>query len=164
MDIDRNSNADLCGSVEQTGLPDESLDLVICTQVLEHSLDPGKGLQEIFRILRPGGYLIASAPHIWFYHPHPSDNWRFTQEGLTRLITAAGLEPKKLLSQGGSALSYFQIVNFLLFGIFGKLGMPFYMINNLAGKFADYLFTDSLFCMNFAILARKPPQPVGRAG
>src|SRR6266568_4042475 len=65
MDIDRNSNADLCGSVEQTGLPDESLDLVICTQVLEHSLDPGKGLQEIFRILRPGGYLIASAPHIW---------------------------------------------------------------------------------------------------
>jgi SAM-dependent methyltransferase len=156
MDIDDDASPDYVGRIEYTGLPNSSADLVICTQVLEHSLDPGEGLQEIFRILRPRGYLVASAPHIWFYHPHPTDNWRFTQEGLTRIVTAAGFEPRKLLSQGGSVMALFQIVNFLLFGITGKLGTPLYAINNLIGKIADRLLANPLFCLNFAILARKP--------
>jgi SAM-dependent methyltransferase len=156
MDVDPKTSPDLIGSVEEIRLSDESIDLVICTQVLEHSLDPATGLQEIFRILRPGGYLIASAPHIWFYHPHPSDNWRFTQEGLTRIVATAGLVPRKLLSQGGSVLSYFQIVNFLLFGLLGKRGGPVYAISNVIGKIGDRCFRNSLFCLNFAILAQKP--------
>jgi SAM-dependent methyltransferase len=156
MDIDDTTRPDYVGSIEYIGLPNSSADLVICTQVLEHSLDPGKGLQEIFRILRSGGYLVASAPHIWFYHPHPSDNWRFTQEGLTRIINAAGFAPRKLLSQGGSVMALFQIANFLLFGTTGKFGAPLYVINNLIGKIGDRLLANALFCLNFAILARKP--------
>jgi SAM-dependent methyltransferase len=155
MDIDPDSAADYQGTIEETGLPDQSIDLAICTQVLEHSIDPGQGLREICRILRPGGYLIASAPHIWFYHPHPSDNWRFTQEGLPRLVAACGLEPIRLLAQGGSVLSYFQIVNFLLFGLVGKLAAPVYAVTNVIGKLGDNLLTNSLFCHNFAVLARK---------
>jgi SAM-dependent methyltransferase len=156
LDIDAHSGADFVGAIEATGLPDGFADLVVCTQVLEHSLDPTRGLGEMFRILRPGRYLIATAPHIWFYHPHPSDNWRFTQEGLTRLVGGAGFEPLKLLSQGGSALSYFQIKNFLLYGVAGKVGAPVYVINNVLGKLADRLFQNDLFCLNFALLARKP--------
>ena len=129
---------------------------MLCTQVLEHSDDPDRGIKSIFRILRPGGHLIVSAPHIWFYHPHPSDNWRFTQEGLTRLVVRRGFEPLRLISQGGSALSYFQIVNFLVYGIAGRFGAPLFAVNNLIGRFADNLFRNDLFCLNFAILARKP--------
>lgn len=157
LDIDADSSPDFVGSVEATGLPDGFADLVLCTQVLEHSLNPERGATEIRRILRAGGHLIASAPHIWFYHPHPSDNWRFTQEGLTRLVATAGLEPVKLLSQGGSALSFFQIVNFLAYALLGRAGAPVYAINNALGRTADRLFQNSLFCLNFAILARKPP-------
>jgi SAM-dependent methyltransferase len=156
LDIDADSSPDFVRSVEATGLPDGFADLVLCTQVLEHSLNPERGVKEIHRILRAGGHLIASAPHVWFYHPHPSDNWRFTQEGLTRLMSGAGLQPIRLLSQGGSALSYFQIVNFFLYALFGKFGAPAYAANNLMGRLADRLFQNSLFCMNFAILARKP--------
>jgi SAM-dependent methyltransferase len=156
LDLDNNTSPDYVGSVENTGLPDASVDLVICTQVLEHCLNPSDGLREIFRILRPKGYLIASAPHVWFYHPHPTDNWRFTQEGIVRLVSAPGLRPKMLLSQGGSILAYFQIVNFLLFGILGKAGAPFYAINNILGVVGDKLLANTLFCLNFAILASKP--------
>jgi len=155
MDISLDGAADFQGTIEETGLPDRSIDLAICTQVLEHSIDPGQGLREICRILRPGGYLIVTAPHIWFYHPHPSDNWRFTQEGLPRLVAACGFEPMRLLAQGGSVLSYFQIVNFLLFGLAGKLAAPVYAINNVIGKWGDNLLTNRLFCLNFAVLARK---------
>jgi len=156
MDIDNTTSADYIGKVEQSGLPGASVDLVICTQVLEHSLDPRSGLQEIFRILRSGGYLVASAPHVSFYHPHPTDNWRFTQEGLARMVVDAGLEPRRLLSQGGSVMAFFQILNFLVFGSAGKLGSPLFALNNIIGKIADKLLANSLFCLNFAILARKP--------
>ena len=156
LDIDERSAPDFIGAVEQTGLPGSEFDLVLCTQVLEHANNPAIGMNEIFRILRPGGYLVATAPHVWFYHPHPSDNWRFTQEGLTRLVAGAGFVPMRLLSQGGSVLSYFQIVNFLIFGLMGKLAAPLYALNNLAGKMGDRLFYNSLFCLNFALLAQKP--------
>jgi SAM-dependent methyltransferase len=156
LDINDANSPDYTGTIEDTGLPDGSVDLIICTQVLEHSLDPRKGLQEISRILRSKGHLIASAPHVWFYHPHPTDNWRFTQEGLTRLVATAGLEARSLLSQGGSVMALFQIVNFLLFGVLGKLGSVLYLINNVVGKLGDRLFANPLFCLNFAILARKP--------
>lgn len=156
MDIDDTASPDYVGQIEHTELTDSFAELVICTQVLEHSLDPDKGLEEIFRILRPGGYLIASAPHIWFYHPHPTDNWRFTQEGLTRIVNAAGFEATRLLSQGGSVMALFQIFNFLLFGTTGKLGTPLYVINNFIGTIADRLLANPLFCLNFAVLARKP--------
>jgi SAM-dependent methyltransferase len=156
MDIDNASKPDVIGAVEDTKLPEASLDLILCTQVLEHANRPDLGVQEIFRILRPGGYLIATAPHVWFYHPHPSDNWRFTQEGLTRLVRSAGLEPLRLLSQGGAVLSYFQIMNFLMFGILGHAGAPVYAISNGIGKLGDRLFQNNLFCLNFALLARKP--------
>jgi SAM-dependent methyltransferase len=157
IDIDAETSPNYIGSIEETGLPDACVSLVICTQVLEHLIDPGRGLKEIFRILVPGGHLIASAPHVWFYHPHPSDNWRFTQEGLVRLVVAAGFEPQKLLSQGGgSVLSYFQIVNFLLFGAIGRFGAGIYALNNMAARLGDRLIRNDLFCINFALLARKP--------
>jgi SAM-dependent methyltransferase len=156
LDISNESAPDFVGTVEDTRLPDGFADLVLCTQVLEHSLDPERGLRDINRILRPGGHLIVTAPHIWFYHPHPTDNWRFTQEGLIRLAMRAGFEPRRLLSQGGSALSFFQIGNFLLYGAVGNLGAPAYLVSNVVGRLADRLVRNNLFCLNFALLARKP--------
>jgi SAM-dependent methyltransferase len=156
LDVATDTGPDFVGTVEETGLPDAFADLVLCTQVLEHSLDFERGMREIHRILRPGGYLIATVPHVWFYHPHPSDNWRFTQEGLVRLAERTHFQPIRLLSQGGSALSFFQIGNFLLYGAVGKLGAPVYFVNNLIGSLADRAIKNTLFCLNFALLARTP--------
>ena len=68
----------------------------------------------------------------------------------------AGFEPGRLLSQGGSALSFFQIGNFLLYGAVGNLGAPAYLVSNVVGRMADRLVRNNLFCLNFALLARKP--------
>jgi ubiquinone/menaquinone biosynthesis C-methylase UbiE len=43
------------GNVEQIPFPDESLDLVISTASLHHWTNPGKVLNEIHRVLKPGG-------------------------------------------------------------------------------------------------------------
>lgn len=52
----------IVGDVENIPLKSESCDVVICTQVMEHLLKPGKMVQELFRILKPSGVLIGSVP------------------------------------------------------------------------------------------------------
>jgi len=52
------------GSIDRTGLPSASCDLVVCTETLEHLFPPDftAGLTEIARVLRPGGRFVATLP------------------------------------------------------------------------------------------------------
>ena len=70
---------------------DASFDTVLCLQVLEHVPRPWRLLDEIARVLRPGGALVLTAPHIWGLHEEPRDYYRFTPFGLRHLSDAAGL-------------------------------------------------------------------------
>jgi SAM-dependent methyltransferase len=42
--------------------PDNSFDLMIAAEVLEHLISPEKVISEIYRVLKPGGVLIGSVP------------------------------------------------------------------------------------------------------
>lgn len=53
--------ADLVMNIEETDLPDGSVDVVICVHVLEH-VDDTKALREIHRILSPGGIALLMVP------------------------------------------------------------------------------------------------------
>lgn len=50
---------------------DASFDAILCTEVLEHVPDPVHAIKEMYRILRPGGYLILTAPLGSFLHQTP---------------------------------------------------------------------------------------------
>lgn len=52
-------------------VPDESFDVVLCTEVLEHVPDPIATLRELTRVLRPGGRLLLSAPLGCGLHQQP---------------------------------------------------------------------------------------------
>lgn len=51
----------------RVGVPDQSLDMIICDYVLEHIVDVTGFAREVTRILRPGGYFCARTPHKWNY-------------------------------------------------------------------------------------------------
>ena len=42
--------------------PDNAFDVIYCSHVLEHVLDDRKGMREIFRVLKPGGWAILQVP------------------------------------------------------------------------------------------------------
>ncbi len=42
--------------------PDNSFDAIICNHVLEHVIDDGKAMSELYRILNPGGWAILQVP------------------------------------------------------------------------------------------------------
>jgi SAM-dependent methyltransferase len=73
-----NPAADLIGTVEQIPVGDESQDVVLCTQVLEHALDPAKAVAELWRVTAPGGRVLASTHGVQVFHPAPVDLWRWT--------------------------------------------------------------------------------------
>ena len=50
------------GDIEAMPFPDAAFGTVVCTEVLEHVPYPQTALNEIRRVLRPGGALIGSVP------------------------------------------------------------------------------------------------------
>ncbi|GGI67831.1 type 11 methyltransferase [Polymorphobacter multimanifer] len=55
--------ADQILNIENLALPDESLDRILCSHVLEH-VDDQRALAEMRRVLRPGGQIVIMMPVI----------------------------------------------------------------------------------------------------
>lgn len=92
-DVDSGDNVDLV-MLEPYRIQDvgESFDVVISGQCLEHVELPHLLVCEMARMLRPGGWLLVTAPWQWHYHPHPLDCWRILPDGMAALFRLAGLE------------------------------------------------------------------------
>lgn len=82
--------------------PGDSFDAVVCLEVLEHVPAPQQVVNEIARVLRPGGRLWLSMPFIYPLHDSPYDFQRHTEPGLRRDLHQAGLELEALDSTCGS--------------------------------------------------------------
>jgi SAM-dependent methyltransferase len=92
-------------------LPDGCCEIVLSTQVLEHVLDPREYLAECRRLLRPGGRVVVSTHGYWWYHPDPTDFWRWTGDGLRRQVEQAGFElvrSEGIVGLAGAGLQLFQ--------------------------------------------------------
>lgn len=68
--------------------PDCTFDYVVCDQVLEHVQgSPQTAVNELFRVLRPGGWMILTTCLMNPIHGAPGDFWRFTPDGLRHLCS-----------------------------------------------------------------------------
>lgn len=66
-----NSKIDIISDIVSIPVEDSSYDAVLCTEVLEHVIDPVSALNELDRILKKGGYLIITAPFSSLTHFAP---------------------------------------------------------------------------------------------
>lgn len=58
----RYGSLDYIGDAASIPVADATFDVVLCTEVLEHHPEPVRVIEEIARVLRPGGILLLTAP------------------------------------------------------------------------------------------------------
>lgn len=100
-DLNFGPGVDFEADVSAMPFDENSYDLVLNTQVLEHVKDPAKVCKELARVLKPGGYLFLTTPQSSPLHNLPWNFFNFTNLGLGLLMDDAGLERVKVLPQGG---------------------------------------------------------------
>ncbi|WP_448388526.1 class I SAM-dependent methyltransferase [Microbacterium aurum] len=66
--------------------PADAYDFVVLDEILEHVPRPWVAVEEVRRILKPGGTLITSSPFMIAVHKVPEDYWRFTKEAMSILL------------------------------------------------------------------------------
>ena len=64
----------------------ESFDVILCTGLLEHVPDPQRLIDDLYKLLRPGGKLILSASAVFSVHEGPNNFFHFTKYGMELLL------------------------------------------------------------------------------
>jgi SAM-dependent methyltransferase len=90
----------LAGSAEALPAEDQSIDVALVSDVLEHLDDDLVALREVHRVLRPGGVAVITVPaYAWLYSAHDralEHRRRYSRRRLVEAVRAAGLEPVRI--------------------------------------------------------------------
>ena len=85
-DMREGPGVDVILDLHSINLHSSSVGTVLLLETLEHVEYPHKALDEIFRILKPGGLLIMSSCLNFPIHDHPYDYWRYIPEAFKSLL------------------------------------------------------------------------------
>lgn len=88
LDINPKSGADYIADITNynKSLQNEMFDIIVCTEVIEHTLNPFKAVDEIYRLLKKNGILLLSVPFNFRIHGPLPDCWRFSEHGIRELL------------------------------------------------------------------------------
>jgi SAM-dependent methyltransferase len=97
-DIQEGPGVDRIEDLHALTFEDETVGTVICLETLEHVADPLRAVQEMHRVLKPGGVMAISSLMFFPIHAHPWDYWRFTPEAFALLLRP--FESSLVVAQG----------------------------------------------------------------
>lgn len=135
---------------------------LLSSQVLEHVADPNRYLQEARRVLADGGWLILSTHGVWKYHPDPVDLWRWTGDGLRKIVEDQGFSIESLEGLVGPAAMGIQLFQDALGGkVPQRLRKLFFCTCQLAMQFLDRRLPPEVKAKDagvYVLIAVKHPQ------
>ncbi|MFK3796049.1 class I SAM-dependent methyltransferase [Pseudomonas sp. NPDC088444] len=106
FDIVDTYGPDLVGDITRVNefIADSAYDVVVCMEVIEHTLNPFDAVKEIRRVLKDGGHLLISAPLNWRIHGPSPDCWRITEHGWNALLRDFDIVEIDILESPGREL------------------------------------------------------------
>ena len=88
--------------------------VVLSSQVLEHIRDPRRYLEEVHRILKPGGQLILTTHGMFHEHGCPDDFHRWTSQGLIELLKSEGFTVVEIYKLTTELRGAIQLLHYLV--------------------------------------------------
>ncbi len=87
LDYDPLRKPDVVADACHLPFEDNSYHTIICTEMLEHVIDPKQVAREFYRVLDTGGKLILTTRFVYPFHDAPEDYWRFTPSTLKHIFS-----------------------------------------------------------------------------
>jgi len=106
------------GELQDAAFPSRHFDVITAAELLEHLFDPQPLLQEVARILRPGGLFWTTTPHArglsgrllglkWRCVWPPEHLQLFSLRGISKLLREAGFRELRIKTTGGNPIEIF---------------------------------------------------------
>lgn len=87
-----------------------SYDVILATEVLEHCPNPTSIISEMYRVLKKDGIILITVPFLWPLHEVPYDEYRYTPFALKRIFKDAGFQNITINAGGGWNASLAQML------------------------------------------------------
>lgn len=168
IDIDEKRRPDIVADAEQMPFDDDTFELILCTEVLEHVKNPETVLSECLRVLAPGGKIILTTRFIYPLHDTPNDYWRFTKYGLAHLFRSwekvkvqaetENFETFAVLFQRmafQATLRINRLTKLLLFLLSSTLPLGNFLIKKEYGDIKKSVEEKGIFVSGYYVTARK---------
>ncbi|MBL8007258.1 MAG: methyltransferase domain-containing protein [Ignavibacteria bacterium] len=124
-----------------------SFDCIICTEVLEHTVNDQKVILNAGMILKEGGHLLISAPFTYVMHEPPHDFRRYTFYGLKDILERNNFQILSAFSMGATFSSglyiFYSSIMKIFYFILKKAGLRNASDNSFLRaitSFPEYLF------------------------
>jgi SAM-dependent methyltransferase len=166
------------GDASQLPIASDSVDAVLLLDVLEHLADPVGALAETWRVIKPGGALIAQVPMLYPLHDEPRDFQRLTAHGLRLWGERQGFSVETLGARGqpletAAVLGNIALAKAVINGVnadsWGQklAALPLFIValiwipvsNMLAWGLSRVLAQDDFMPFSYLVVLRKPDRP-----
>lgn len=155
-DAVKNKNIDDVCDVLNLTYPPESFDTVISTQVMEHVSNPYQMAEQIFKVLKPGGHVIVTAPFLIPLHSDPGDYFRFTAGGLCEIFKQSSFSIIESGHYGGFFMVLSEMIHFSFFNPYSNKSSRLMSFIEKIAKILNNIFTAKTIYVNSFVIAKKP--------
>jgi SAM-dependent methyltransferase len=165
LNIDTATNPDYCCSAESIPVTDETFDIVLMTEVLEHLENPERVISEVQRVLKKDGHIVATMPFLYPIHADPYDFQRWTPARLKMEFEKAGLTIELIVPMGSILAVFYDLISISI-GVASKNQRA--LKNRLVNRFMmpalrslvlkldkNYLYNSNIITTGFYVKAIK---------
>jgi len=159
------TDIDIKSDITDIPLPQSCIDLVLCTEVLEHVPNPIDAMKEIFRVLKPDSCAIITAPFTSGSHQRPYHFYAgFSPEWYLFVAKSIGLEILELTPHGGffrlMAQEFGRVANSLT--QFGSTPVQTETLLHVANQMyaLDPIIKNYDFSIGYHVVYKKPNQAI----